>query len=273
VVVTEPVLNQGRWWYQQPDGTWLLWNQDSSRWEVPEPPQGVVQRVPHLSYRDLSTRSAWLVGLLILGIAVDVVAFVSDLAEYGLISRIIRGLPVTEAQALANDSRQGMIGLAQLITYAATAAAFVVWFWAAYANLPALGTTNLRFGTGWAIGGWFVPILSLWRPKQLANDIWRASDPELPPGEADRWKGRDVAPLLHWWWGAFLVGGWLGIAALRQSYRAETVEQIRTVSAVQAWSDASWVVAGILAVLVVSAATRRQQARRTLIVSQGARPS
>src|SRR5215213_2684690 len=32
-----------------------------------------------------------------------------------------------------------------------------------------------RYGTGWALGSWFVPILNAWRPKQIINDIWHQS--------------------------------------------------------------------------------------------------
>ena len=37
---------------------------------------------------------------------------------------------------------------------------------------------HLRYGTGWAIGAWFIPIFNLFRPKQIANDIDRASAPD-----------------------------------------------------------------------------------------------
>jgi hypothetical protein len=29
-----------------------------------------------------------------------------------------------------------------------------------------------------------LPVFSRFRPKQLLNDIWRASDPDLPPDQA-----------------------------------------------------------------------------------------
>ena len=53
----------------------------------------------------------------------------------------------------------------------ATGVAFLVWFSRAYRNLDALDLPR-RYGTGWAIGGWFVPFLNFARPKQVADDIW-----------------------------------------------------------------------------------------------------
>lgn len=52
---------------------------------------------------------------------------------------------------------------------------------------------------GWTIGGWLVPVLNLFRPKQIANDLWRAGDVQGGP---------DVSALVTWWWLTFLVSGW-----------------------------------------------------------------
>ena len=81
---------------------------------------------------------------------------------------------------------------------------FIPWFHRAYSNLPRLGFRELRYAPGWAIGSWFVPILNLWRPKQIANDIYRGSDPAQAPG-SNFWK-EPITPLLGWWWGLFIGG-------------------------------------------------------------------
>ena len=57
----------------------------------------------------------------------------------------------------------------------------IAWTHRLYRNLEPLGFRELRFGSGWAVGGWFVPFLNLVRPKQIVNDIWRAGDPALGP--------------------------------------------------------------------------------------------
>ncbi len=80
-------------------------------------------------------------------------------------------------------------------------------FLRAYANGPALGLHDPRFGKGWAIGAWFVPILNLFRPKQIANDIWRGSDSALPAHASDSWYNRPTPVLLAWWWAASSSAG------------------------------------------------------------------
>jgi len=120
-----------------------------------------------------------------------VVAVVSDALEYALLGRIADGERPSDAEITFNDTRQAVIGLAQTGLQIALYVAFIMWFYRAYSNLPRLGVTGgLRFGPGWAIGAWFVPFLNLVRPKAIANDIWKGSDPRSTapgrPGVAGR---------------------------------------------------------------------------------------
>lgn len=86
--------------------------------------------------------------------------------------------------------------------------AFLPWFHRAYRNLQRAGG-GLRFTTGWAIGAWFVPILNLWRPKQIANDIWRGGSLDAGLGDT-QWHQRPVSALVHWWWAVYLTWAVLG---------------------------------------------------------------
>lgn len=88
-----------------------------------------------------------------------------------------------------------------------SAGVFITWFFQAYKNMRRLGVQDMRFGNGWAIGSWFVPFLSLWRPKQIANDIWRGS--ERGTDVHNGWKQVPVPSLVHWWWAFFLAQGLL----------------------------------------------------------------
>jgi hypothetical protein len=147
----------------------------------------------------------------------------------------------------------------QFLSFAATAVAFVVWFSRAYKNVRALGGRNARYRAGWAIGAWFVPILNLFRPKQLANDIWRASDPDVPPGGDSR--GARLPPLLNWWWGAWIVASLLNNRSGLSSLRAQTAEEERVATVLSLASDVLSIIAAILAILVVRSLTQLQDAR------------
>jgi hypothetical protein len=127
-----------------------------------------------------------------------------------------------------------------------TAVLFIRWFKLAYEQVDDLGGRR-RYSPRWAIWGWFVPILGLWRPKQLANDISHAG------GETDR----GVSTLLNAWWVAFLLSTWASQVALRLVWRAETTEELRRAAVGYVVADSVDVVAAVLALLVVRALTTR----------------
>jgi hypothetical protein len=79
-----------------------------------------------------------------------------------------------------------------------TVITFLRWFSAAHANLRALGFTP-RYSNGQAIWTWFVPILNLWRPKQIANDIWRSGDVDAPAPSTTIATLPTPGWLLAWW--------------------------------------------------------------------------
>lgn len=76
--------------------------------------------------------------------------------------------------------------------------AFVAWFRRAFGNAHALGLRS-NYGPGWAIGGWFLPIVNLFRPVQLASEMW---------GQAGRERVGSAAILVPWWC-CYVVSGLL----------------------------------------------------------------
>jgi Domain of unknown function (DUF4328) len=212
-------------------------------------------------YRPLRRRAAWVLALLVVGIVVDAVCVVSGLMERSLLADIARGDLVTSSEADSNDIRQAIVAGVQGIVFVLTCIAFLFWFSRAYRNLEALGAAPLRFGKGWAVGSWFVPILNIWRPKQIANDIWRASDPEAARDQESTWRGGSVPGLYLAWWLAYLAMSWLYSTASRLTFNAEEISELRAVNGVYLAADVLGIVAGVLAVLVVRRTTKRQETR------------
>jgi len=96
-----------------------------------------------------------------------VVAVGSGASEVSLLQRASEGGAISDAAAQANDARQLAILVVQLLVTVVGAVFFIRWFSAAYKNLPSLGAENLRYGPGWAVGSWFVPILNFSDPRRL----------------------------------------------------------------------------------------------------------
>ena len=202
----------------------------------------------------------WVVAVLALIALVDLVAIGFGIAEYRLLSRIEAGEPVSDAEIDANDIRQGAIGFVQFLLLIACAVFFIRWFHRAYTNLLPLGAGELRYKPGWAIGAWFVPFLNLWRPKQIANDIWRASDPGYPPGDWV-WRGGSVPALYAVWWGLFLGSNWAGQIAGRLLFSADEISEMQGATIAYFVADGGDLLAAVAAILVVRRTTARQEDR------------
>ena len=247
-------------WYPDPQHPSRSRYWDGTRWSEHTHPLAGPTVAP--TYRLLTTPARTLLVLFAVTLGLTVVALLSDWAELSLLGRLVEDpASVSLAEANASDQRQGLIGLLQLLLYLGTVVAFLVWFRRAYRNLPALGAESLRFSSGWAVGAWFVPFLNLVRPKQIADDIWRASDPALPAQPGASWKQQRVPFLLHGWWALFILSNLLGWASLRGGLAATTPQELWTASAVTMAGDFLDLPLTILAFWVVAQVTRRQEAR------------
>jgi len=189
------------------------------------------------------------------------------------------------ARQLAGDGASSgdlylWVGLVQAAWFLVTAGHWLGWFRRAYLNLPALGARRLRYRPWWAVWAWLLPVFSLFRPKQLLNDIWRASDPDLPPDQADAWRKRPVAELLGWWWLAFLASVLVRSITTEAVHSAadlmllgllpERLDRFQASAGMQIAADLLTVVCGLLALRVVNRTTTRQHDRATRLAASGA---
>ena len=229
----------------------------------PPPPVPVVawperpQEPP--AYRPVRRRARWAVGLLVLSLLTDLLAVVFGVSERGVLTRMADGELVPPGEVSASDDRQLGIAFAQGVVFVATAVAFLAWFVRAYANLEALGARDLRYGRRWSVGAWFVPILNLFRPKQIANDIWRGSDPDAPGSTV---VGRGHVPgLFALWWAAFLVSGALYQGASRAEMAAVGTDALLAANGLWLAADLVSALSAPLAIAVVLRTAARQELR------------
>lgn len=211
-------------------------------------------------FRSLEAPARPLLLLIGVGILFDMLAVGSGLGYLSFFERLAAGEPVTMQEAEQLDARQGAIGLTQLALLVVTAVVWLIWFRRAYRNLSPLGVESLRFKPGWAVGSWFVPILNTVRPKEITNDIWRASDPDLPAEQGGPGLGRPVWRLIDLWWAAGLIGGVMERMAFNRREPRSPSEYLSFARWLVA-GDAAAVVWAVLAYFVVRAITRRQTAR------------
>jgi hypothetical protein len=201
----EPVLHQDQWWYQHENGAWSRWDAPSGQW-IPYAQTGYYTPL----YSSIAGLSRWVVGAIAVDMAFSLVTAMIGLNQIATSSQLAGTDPEEFFQEFT--ARLSVFNLLNVVT-TASGILFAVWFYRAYQNLPALRTSG-RYATGWAIGAWLVPILNLFRPKQIADDIWRSSDPTLPENPGNLWLAGKVAPLLHWWWGVWIGGSFAPLLAM-----------------------------------------------------------
>ena len=203
---------------------------------------------------------------LVLVAVVDVAQIVTDYLDYDLVGRIMGGDVVSYSTVSSVTDMRTIADTASVVSYLVAAIFFILWIHRAYRNLDAIGGLR-RWGAGWAIGVWFVPILAWFRPLEIVNDVWRGSDPDSPgrpPAGDER-----VRPLLTWWWAAFLVSSFVNNFVARLYFHGGTAQSLRSSDRLSIAGDALDLVAAVLAVAVVRATTGRQERRASARAEQG----
>jgi hypothetical protein len=221
-------------------------------------------------FQTLGTLSRLAIGGLVAMIAIEGFSLIDDLNRIALDASFLSDGFVGGDELDHADNLDDISGISLLVGYFLIGPlTFIPWFHRAYSNLPRLGFRELRYGPGWAIGSWFVPFLNLFRPKQIANDIYRASDPTKPP-RSDFWK-EPITPLLGWWWGLFILAGVVERAGLnvaesanrdsfiREHGAMESVRQEQTGLIVSSVGTVMMIIAAVLAVRLVLLLTERQE--------------
>ena len=218
-------------------------------------------------FRSVSRVANWVYGGFILLAILNVIAVISGYAQAELLNRAISGETITLAEATSNDSRQALIGFGQTALYIAAAVLFLIWIHRAHKNLASLHATDLRFTPGWAVGWFFVPIMSLFRPYQVASEIHKASDPNVDTTDAISRKNVATSPIVGWWWAFFLISNFVANIALRTVFSGEELSDLLTSTYAYMVSDAVDIVHILIAILMVRRIGQFQEAKNKLISS------
>ena len=225
----------------------------------------VLTKVAVVPFESGHYRTQWVTFFLAGLVLICIISVWFDYLQIQLVNRIIRGDFVTMAEALANDDRQATIGWIYFSLSVITVILFLMWIHRAHRNLPSLGNTNLKYSPGWAVGWFFVPILSLWKPYQVTTEIWKASDPTIDINGSTAWEKSSASSLVSSWWFLFIVSAVIGNIVLRLFLQAETPSEILTVSRWSFIVGIIDIVIAILTILIVRNIDQRQEMKRQLL--------
>lgn len=193
-------------WYPDPNGHPLRRYWDGHQWTeqtspAPPPtvddPRGDEQSIS-LRIDGYRTLSAWLRGLLWVAVAIAVLRLVTAANAAMVADDTVLGLANANDMLSAEAAVAAFTGL-WLLALLTSGIVWIVWLHRSHRLVSATRGAASRYGQGWTIGAWFVPVANLWIPKQIHDDIWRRTRSTQEPAT--------VTPLLHWWWAL-----WIGSA-------------------------------------------------------------
>lgn len=194
----------------------------------------------------------------------DCAGVLSDIGQYQLLAEMAQAdvlTPTLASRAEANDIRQALVGLVQMIAYFATIIPFLMWWHRAYKSLSVISETPTKYTPGWAVGYWFIPIWNLVRPYQIGKELWERSTPA-------RDASHDYSPsagIVGLWWLLWIATNVVGNILLRASFAAETSEELTQQTAMQLVLDAGSIALDLCAILVVRGIDSRQEFKRAML--------
>lgn len=210
-------------------------------------------------FRDPTGRANWARWLLYAEAALSVVAIVSGIMEYSVLNGIKNATFASDADMIAaaeaSDTRQMIIGIAQIVVIIAALIVFFMWVYRSASNARSFAPDTMQFTPGWSVGWFFIPIANLWKPYQAVKEIWEVSRGPSTPEDSN------LQPLLGWWWFFWLAALVASNASARLNFRAESIDELITANVVTNISDAIDIPSCLLTIAVISRIYKAQMAR------------
>ncbi|WP_431913536.1 DUF4328 domain-containing protein [Nonomuraea jabiensis] len=213
-------------------------------------------QVMHLSHgrlRPVSGVAAFAIAAVVGDSLVGVATAGINLWYASLVDRMVNdfesvsGAAMRTGELLALGSR-----VARIFIFLMAVAGFLAWLFRVRSNAVSLSLTGHRHGRFWLIAGWVMPIGWFWIPKQIVDDIWRAS---TPPNSA---KG-----LINAWWAIWLTAWVTAKATWGLLYLSIDLEGIAFALRLEVIGLGLMLIAAVLAIGVIRKITSAQETLRS----------
>lgn len=176
-------------------------------------------------------------------------AVISGYFEFELLERIRLGENFSDEEASMNDLRQAIIGLLQSALYIASIITFLNWFRRAYGNLHRINVV-LDNEESMAVWSFFIPIINLYRPYQIAKEIAHETRKKVSEFDSKIASSRSF-PILGIWWTLFIITNWIGQFAFKSIFKDDTIEQMITSTQAYMVSDFIDIPAAIVTLIMI----------------------
>lgn len=182
-----------------------------------------------------------------------------EISQIQLLLRVGSYSAVSEETRWVHTFIRNTLLVSRLVLFGVTAVAFIIWLHRARINVRAFGCRRFRYPRIWAIVGFFVPILNLFRPYQVVSEVWQASDPralETPVA----WTSMPVSRYVLAWWVTLLASVFLEIlAAGLVTHSGFTIDDLFAARSIGMLAGITSASSAILAYLVISGIEESQE--------------
>ena len=109
---------------------------------------------------------------------------------------------VSDTDFIESIAGYALLSVLQGVGVVVSAVLVIIWMFRVARNHRTLHRGG-TWGPGWAIGGWFLPPLLYVIPTLMFNELWKASDPDVPVG--GDWRSGRGTPLVPIWFVTYSV--------------------------------------------------------------------
>jgi hypothetical protein len=214
-----------------------------------EKTNNIDEPIGNLEIWDNSKRAKILMTIFWILTGLTIVGVISGYFELEILKNFQKGIFITEKEANASDMRQFVIGLLQTGIYITSIVVFLNWFRRAYGNLHRL-RSYLNHKESMAVWAWFIPIIFLFRPVQIMNEIWNKTQVNIKKLDST-YHIKSGGLLIGLWWTLFIISNFIGRYALKTAFKDETIEQLIENSQAILISDIIQIPEALLVILIV----------------------
>jgi hypothetical protein len=206
--------SQGEGWWLASDGKWYPPESRPAAPAPPAPPWAVVPQARLSSGLHTTVR-----------VFLFLTAGVAGLAVVALANAIPKMDAYWSAPAGFDDAEwAAWTDAADLFTGAAGFAALagvvlfillLVWGNQAYRSLSRTGAEGRSWSSGWAVGGWFIPLAAMVIPRLVFSEIERLAHPDNGPAPiGEGWRRRPLLGTGLAWWILLILAGLVSVVGV-----------------------------------------------------------
>ncbi len=153
--------------------------------------------IKDVSLKPSQSRGKFAIGLIWLVAIIDLVVFSIYLVRYFLFLKQKNGEVLTNNAIENNDMLVGMGSLLFLISFIISGIFIIKWLLAIYYNLEARGVP-LRHTKAFVIWSWFIPVINLYKPYQIMNELFAKTLQLIKLRKPDN--NTETPSVIGFWW-------------------------------------------------------------------------